>query len=242
MPTQCLYLQKGKCRICEKSCGTHAIDFKQKEEVVEIEVGSVILACGTAEFDAKLKGEYGYGVFPNVLTSIEYERILSASGPTGGHISRPSDHARAEENRDPSVRGFAGHPGGNEHCSAICCMQAAKDAIITQEHLPKAKTTIFYMDIRAYGKGFDKFIDKARDRHDTTFINGRIASVESDPETNDLAIRYITQDGKIHRRHVRPARAVGRHPAVGCVHGHGEASGRGARQIGVRQRRHAGAR
>jgi len=86
---------------------------------------------------------------------------------------------------------------GSEHCSAICCMQAAKDAIITQEHLPKAKTTIFTMDIRAYGKGFDQFIDKARNRHDTTFINGRIASVESDPKTNDLFIRYITQDGKI---------------------------------------------
>jgi heterodisulfide reductase subunit A len=194
---QCLYLQKGKCRICEKMCGTHAIDFNQKEEVVEIEVGSVILASGTAEFDAKLKGEYGYGVFPNVLTSIEYERILSASGPTGGHITRPSDHAEPKKIAILQCVGSRDIQAGSEHCSAICCMQAAKDAIITQEHLPKAKTTIFYMDIRAYGKGFDQFIDKARNRHDTTFINGRIASVESDPTTNDLFIRYITQDGKI---------------------------------------------
>ena len=108
---KCLYLQKGKCRICEKSCGTNAIDFNQKEERLTIEVGSVILACGTTEFDAKLKGEYGYGIFPNVLTSIEYERILSASGPTGGHISRPSDHKEPKKDRHSPVRGFAGHSG-----------------------------------------------------------------------------------------------------------------------------------
>jgi heterodisulfide reductase subunit A len=194
---KCLYLQKGRCRICEKSCGTKAIDFNQKEERLTIEVGSVILACGTTEFDAKLKGEYGYGVFPNVLTSIEYERILSASGPTGGHICRPSDHKEPKKIAILQCVGSRDIQAGNEHCSAICCMQAAKDAIITQEHLPGAKTTIFYMDIRAYGKGFDRFIDKAKARHDTNFINGRIASVESNPQTNDLEIRYITQDGKV---------------------------------------------
>jgi heterodisulfide reductase subunit A2 len=195
-PEKCLYLQKGRCRLCEKSCGTKAIDFSQKDELLEFEVGSVILACGTTEFDAKLKGEYGYGVFPNVLTSIEYERILSASGPTGGHICRPSDKKEPEKIAILQCVGSRDVQAGNEHCSAICCMQAAKDAIITQEHLPGAKTTVFYMDIRAYGKEFDRFIDKARDRHDTAFINGRIASVESNPETNDLYIHYITQDGK----------------------------------------------
>jgi heterodisulfide reductase subunit A len=196
-PAKCLYLQKGKCRICEKSCGMNAIDFAQKEEVVEIDVGSIIIACGTTEFNAKLKGEYGYGIFPNVLTSIEYERILSASGPTGGHITRPSDHKEPKKIAILQCVGSRDLQAGNEHCSAICCMQAAKDAIITQEHLPAAVSTIFYMDIRAYGKGFDRFIDKAQKRHDTVFINGRIASVESDPVTNDLEIRYITQDGKV---------------------------------------------
>ena len=192
---KCLYLTKGTCRLCEKSCGTHAIDFRQKEEAVKIEVGSVILACGTAEFDARLKGEYGYGVFPNVVTSIEYERLLSASGPTGGHIVRPSDKKEPKKIAILQCVGSRDVAAGNEHCSAICCMQAAKDAIITQEHLPKTKTTIFYMDIRAYGKGFDRFIEKAKARHDTSFINGRIASVESDPVSNDLDIQYITQDG-----------------------------------------------
>jgi heterodisulfide reductase subunit A len=195
-PAKCLYLRKGTCRLCEKACGTNAIDFLQKEEQVTLDVGSVILACGTTEFDARLKGEYGYGVFPNVITSIEYERILSASGPTGGHITRPSDKKEPEKIAILQCVGSRDIQAGNEHCSAICCMQAAKDAIITQEHLPQAKSTIFYMDIRAFGKGFDRFVDKARDLHETTFINGRIASVESNPKTNDLEIRYITQEGK----------------------------------------------
>jgi heterodisulfide reductase subunit A2 len=194
--TKCLYLNKGTCRLCEKSCGTSAVDFKQKQEEVTIDVGSVILASGTTEFNARLKGEYGYGVFPNVITSIEYERILSASGPSGGHITRPSDKKEPKKIAILQCVGSRDIQAGNEHCSAICCMQAAKDAIITQEHLPQAKSTIFYMDIRAFGKGFDRFIDKAKDRHDTKFVNGRIASVESNPKTNDLEIRYITQDGK----------------------------------------------
>jgi heterodisulfide reductase subunit A len=196
-PVRCLYLNKGTCRLCEKACGTHAIDFKQKEEAVTIEVGTIVLACGTAEFDARLKGEYGYGVFPNVITSIEYERLLSASGPTSGHIVRPSDKKEPKKIAILQCVGSRDISAAGEHCSAICCMQAAKDAIITQEHLPGAKSTIFYMDIRAYGKGFDRFIDKAKDRHDTAFVNGRIASVESDPVTNNLTIRYITQDGTV---------------------------------------------
>jgi heterodisulfide reductase subunit A2 len=194
-PKSCLYLRKGTCRLCEKACGTNAIDFTQKEERLVIETGSVILASGAAEFNAKLKGEYGYGMFPNVMTSIEYERMLSASGPSCGHITRPSDKQEPEKIAILQCVGSRDIAAGNEHCSAICCMQAAKDAIITQEHLPEAKTTIFYMDIRAFGKGFDRFVEKAKDKHETTFINGRIASVESDPVTNDLVIHYITPDG-----------------------------------------------
>ena len=190
-PKTCLYLTKGKCRVCEKFCDVGAIDFNQKEETIDIDVGAVILASGTTEFDAKLKGEYGYGIFPNVITSMEYERILSASGPTAGHISRPSDHKEPKKIAILQCVGSRDVQAGNEHCSAICCMQAAKDAIITQEHLPSAKTTIFYMDIRAYGKGFDRFVDKARDRHDTRFINGRIASVESSPATDDLLVLSV---------------------------------------------------
>ncbi|MHC4713295.1 MAG: FAD-dependent oxidoreductase, partial [Planctomycetota bacterium] len=195
----CIYHQRGKCRICEKVCQADAIDFEQKEQILELEVGSVILACGTREFDATLKSEYGYKVFPNVVTSIEFERLLSASGPTEGHVTRPSDGKEPKKIAILQCVGSRDVQAGNEHCSAICCMQAAKDAIITQEHLPEAETTIFYMDVRAYGKGFDRFIDRAKEEHRTRFICGRIGSVESDPETNDLVVQYVTQDGSIEK-------------------------------------------
>ncbi len=193
----CRYHLTGRCRVCERFCQVGAIDFEQKEQILTLEVGSVILACGSQEFDARLKGEYGYKVFPNVLTSIEFERILSASGPTGGHVTRPSDGKEPKTIAILQCVGSRDVLAGNEHCSAICCMQAAKHAIITQEHLPEVRTTIFYMDIRAYGKGFDRFVDRAKEEHGTRFVAGRIASVESDPETNDLTIHYITQEGSI---------------------------------------------
>ena len=193
----CRYFRTGKCRVCEKFCQANAIDFEQEEELLELEVGSVILATGSREFDARLKGEYGYKIFPNVVTSIEYERMLSASGPTEGHIVRPSDHREPERIAILQCVGSRDIQAGNEHCSAICCMQAAKDAIITREHLPNAVSTVFYMDIRAYGKGFDKFVDRAKDEHKTRFICGRIASVEADPDTENLSIRYVLQDGTI---------------------------------------------
>jgi len=195
----CRYHLTGKCRVCEKFCEVKAIDFEQKEQILELEVGSVILACGSQEFNAGLKNEYGYKLFPNVITSIEFERILSASGPTGGHVVRPSDGKEPKKIAILQCVGSRDTQAGNEHCSAICCMQAAKDAIITQEHLPEVQTTIFYMDVRAYGKGFDRFVDMAEEQHKTRFICGRIASVESNPHTDALLIQYITQEGVINR-------------------------------------------
>ncbi len=195
----CRYHLTGKCRVCEKFCEVKAIDFEQKEQVLELEVGSLIIACGSQEFDAGLKNEYGYKLFPNVITSIEFERILSASGPTGGHVVRPSDGKEPKKIAILQCVGSRDVQAGNEHCSAICCMQAAKDAIIAQEHLPEVQTTIFYMDVRAYGKGFDRFVDRAKEKHKTRFICGRIASVEADPQTDTLLIQYITQEGNIRR-------------------------------------------
>ena len=195
----CRYHLTGKCRVCEKFCQVHAIDFEQKPKVLDFEVGAVILASGSQEFDARLKDEYAYKLFPNVVTSIEFERMLSASGPTSGHVVRPSDEKEPERIAILQCVGSRDVQAGNEHCSAICCMQAAKDAIIVQEHLPEVKTTIFYMDVRAYGKGFDRFVDRAREKHGTRYICGRIASVEEDPGTDNLNIAYITQNGSIQR-------------------------------------------
>ena len=195
----CIYHLRGKCRVCEKFCQADAIDFEQKEQMLDLEVGTVILASGSQEFDARLMDEYGYKVFPNVLTSIEYERILSASGPTSGHVLRPSDGKEPKRIAILQCVGSRDVQAGNEHCSAICCMQAAKDAIIAQEHLPGAQTTIFYMDIRAYGKGFDRFVERAKEKHKTRFICGRISSVEENPKSDNLIIQYITQEGVMQR-------------------------------------------
>ena len=194
-PEHCIYFRRGKCRICEKVCQVGAIDYEQKERTIELDVGSVILACGSQEYDAVLKSEYGYGLFPNVMTSIEFERILSASGPTGGHVTRPSDAREPKRIALIQCVGSRDPHAGNEHCSAICCMQAAKHAIIVQEHLPEAQSTIFYMDTRAYGKGFDRFVDRAKDKHKTRYICGRVSSVESTPHTDDLVVHFMEQDG-----------------------------------------------
>ncbi|MBN2035896.1 MAG: CoB--CoM heterodisulfide reductase iron-sulfur subunit A family protein [Chitinispirillaceae bacterium] len=197
--THCLYFQKGKCRICEKFCDAKAIDYTQQQQLINLEVGAIVVASGSQEFDARCKGEYGYGVFPNVVTSIEFERILSASGPTAGHVTRPSDHKEPRRIAFVQCVGSRDIKQGNEHCSAICCMQAAKHATIVREHLPEASGTIFYMDIRSYGKGFDRFVERARDEHRTRLVCGRIASLEEDPRTDNVFVHYITQDGNICR-------------------------------------------
>ncbi len=188
---RCLHFTRGKCGNCAKVCEMKAIDFNQKEEHIELDVGSVILAAGLGEFNAVLKDEYGYRLYPNVVTSMEFERILSASGPTQGHVVRPSD------NREPKKVAFLQCVGsrdcraGGEYCSAICCMQAAKDAIIITEHVSDCEIAIFGMDIRAFGKNFDKFIERAQNEHNTRFVRARVSSVEVNPANNDLFVRYV---------------------------------------------------
>jgi heterodisulfide reductase subunit A len=192
----CIYLTRGKCRICEKFCEPKAIDFNQKEENIDIEVGSIILAAGLSEFNALLKDEYGYKIYPNVITSMEFERILSASGPTQGHVLRPSDGKEPKKIAFIQCVGSRDENVGNDYCSSICCMQAAKDAIIITEHLRDAEITVFGMDIRAYGKNFDKFIERAEHEHNTHFIRTRISSVEIDPTNDNLEVHY-EEDGHI---------------------------------------------
>lgn len=196
----CIYHQRGKCRICEKFCEARAIDYDQKEEVMDLEVGSIILAAGVGEFNAALKDEYGYRTFPNVVTSIEFERLLSASGPTRGHILRPSDGKEPQRIAFIQCVGSRDIQVGNEHehCSAICCMQAAKDAIILAEHLRDVQTSVFGMDIRAYGKNFDNFVERAEKEHGTRFIRSRISSVEIDPAQDNLVIQYA-KNGRVQR-------------------------------------------
>ena len=194
----CIFLTKGKCGACKKLCEADAIDYEQAPEDLEIEVGAVVVALGSDEFEAVLKDEYSYGTSPNVITSIELERYLSASGPTEGHILRPSDEVEPKRVAFLQCVGSRDMQVNKAYCSAICCMQAAKDSIILREHLSDVESTVFYMDVRAYGKGFDRFVERAKDEHQVRFLRARVSSVEVDPETESPRVRYNADDGTIH--------------------------------------------
>ena len=146
----CLYLTKGRCRVCEEVCQAGAIDFEQQEEILELEVGALLLATGFDPFDPAALKEYGYGKIENVITGLEYERLICASGPTGGHLERPSD------GKVPGAIAFIQCVGSRDvnykpYCSSVCCMHATKEAILANEHYPDLKSFIFYTDMRAVG-------------------------------------------------------------------------------------------
>jgi heterodisulfide reductase subunit A len=167
----CIYFEKGKCRACEKFCPAGAIVLDQKPVVHKLEVGSVILAPGFKAFDPKLY-DYGYGVNPDVVTSIEFERILSASGPFQGHLQRPSDQRAPKKIAWLQCVGSRDtQRGAHSYCSGICCMYAIKEAIVAKEHASEPlETTIFFMDIRTHGKDFEKYYNRARDEYGVRFV------------------------------------------------------------------------
>lgn len=177
------------CSVCEKTCAAHSIKFDQKPEDVEIEVGAIIVATGYRLFDTNKRPEYGHGKYDNVITGLTLERILGASGPTGGHIVRPSDGRVPKKiaflqcvgSRDPSI--------GNSYCSRVCCMYALKQARLLKEHVPDADITIFYMDIRAFGKGYEEFYRRACDELKLKLVKGRVAQVKEEPETRNLLLK-----------------------------------------------------
>ena len=193
----CLFLTRHTCGVCKKICQADAVDYDQKPQDLELKVGAAVLALGSEEFEANLKDEYGYRTFPNVVTSIELERLLSASGPTEGHVRRPSDGKEPARVAFLQCVGSRDMQVGNDYCSAICCMQAVKDSIILTEHLREVRSTIFGMDVRAYGKGFDRFVDRAKGEHGVRFLRARVSSVEDDPETENLRLRYVAEDGRL---------------------------------------------
>ncbi len=190
----CRYFTKGKCRICEKVCKNKAISFDQKDEIVKLDTGAVILAGGFEPFDARLKGEYGHGRWPNVITSLEYERILSAAGPCQGHIQRLSDGTSPRRIAWIQCVGSRDSHIGQEYCSAVCCMSATKQAMITREHAPDIDTTIFFIDIRAQGKGFDRFYERSKSENDVRYVRSMISRVIPNPEDDTLNIAYAAPD------------------------------------------------
>ncbi|PIP08861.1 MAG: heterodisulfide reductase, partial [Syntrophobacteraceae bacterium CG23_combo_of_CG06-09_8_20_14_all_50_8] len=184
------------CGLCERACLAGAVDYSDKETTEKISVGSVILSPGFEVFDAKLRPEFGYGVFPNVVTSIELERILSATGPHRSHLLRPSDGAIPERIAFIQCVGSRDVSCGNDFCSSICCMYAVKEAIIAKEHVHFVKPTIFNMDIRAYGKGFDAYYERAKADYGVRFIKCMVSKVREKPKTNNLVVGYLSEEGK----------------------------------------------
>lgn len=195
-PEHCLYLTKNKCRACEKACTAHAIDFFQKDEEIIVETGAIIFAIGTALFDAKEKPEYGYGRFSNVITSMEMERILSASGPTSGEVIRMSDKKHPQKIAFIQCVGSRDSSCDNEYCSAVCCMYATKEASIIKEHNPDIDISIFYMDMRAYGKDFERYYEKAKNELNINYIRSLPSSIEEIGTSNNLLLKYETPEGE----------------------------------------------
>jgi len=182
-PDHCRKLQTGKCGICAKICPTKAIRFDMEETIITEEVGAIIAATGYDLVDWKtLCPEYGGGEYPDVVTALQYERMLSASGPTGGHIKRPSDGKEPKNvvfiqcvgSRDPSINKPA--------CSAFCCMYTAKQAVLTKEHIPDSQAYVFYMDIRAPGKLYDEFTRRTVEQYGVQYIRGRVATIQPAPD------------------------------------------------------------
>jgi len=191
----CLYLKERKCRLCEGVCKNSAIDFTQTGEKLEVKVGAVILAPGFEPFDPRVRAEYRYGEFQNVVTSLDYERLLCATGPYEGEILRSSDKRHPHNIAWLHCVGSRQVlEGGNSYCSAVCCTYTQKQVILTKDHDSDARCTIFHNDIRSYGKDFERFYQRAEKLPGVRFIRSYTSIVKEDPETQNVTVRYSTTE------------------------------------------------
>ncbi|NWF96517.1 MAG: hydrogenase iron-sulfur subunit [Candidatus Thorarchaeota archaeon] len=183
-----------ECMTCVKTCKASAIDFAIKDEPVEINAGAIILATGYKLLDPSTVPEYGYGRYANVVSSLEYERMVSASGPTRGVVMRPSD------GREPHRIAFVQCVGSRDvnhcaYCSRICCTYATKESIITKEHTPEVHIDILYNDMRAFGKGFEEFLVRGETEYGIRYVKGLPSEIQEDPATGDLLVRHSDVKG-----------------------------------------------
>jgi heterodisulfide reductase subunit A-like polyferredoxin len=187
----------SECMSCVFACGVNAIDHDMAARDEAVHVGAVILAPGYQVYRAELSQEYGLGRYPNVITALQFERLLSASGPTFGHIQRPSDDATPR--RIAFLQCVGSRDQSHDYCSAVCCMYATKEAIMAKEHEPDLDIQVFMMDMRAFSKGYWSYFERARDRYGVEYTRCRISNLHEDPHTHDLIVRYQDEDGQLYR-------------------------------------------
>ena len=183
----CLYLTKGICRVCERFCEAGAINFLQKAETFKVEAASVIVATGLETYDPSPLKEYGYKRFRNVVTALELERMITATGPTEGQLLRPSDGKHPKRVTFIQCVGSRSLQEGCPYCSAVCCMHATKEAILVKEHIPDAEVTIMYTDLRAFGKGFRDFVNRAKSEYGIMYIRAKPAEIREEPKDGSLS-------------------------------------------------------
>lgn len=186
-----------KCGVCKKVCPAGAVDYEQQDIVVDVNVGAVILSPGYELFNTAGISEYGHGRMPNVVTNLEMERILSASGPFEGEVRRPSDGAHPKKIAWIQCVASRDRRKNMPHCSSVCCMASIKEAVIAREHDSSIEPTIFFMDIRAYGKDFDKYYERAKTLGGVRFLRSMVSRVVEDPITRSLEITYVNEDDSL---------------------------------------------
>ena len=194
----CIKMLTGDCGVCSQACASGAIDYTQEKQQIDLEVGSVILAPGFKTFDPSGIAAYGYGKYPNVYTSLEFERILSPGGPFQGHVKRRSDGKEPQKDRLDPLRRHAERPGRRPpYCSNFCCMASLKQAIIAREHIgPQLDMALFYMDMRTPRKDFEKYCVRIKDQG-ARLIRSRVHSVKPVGDDGDLEVRYVTEAGEV---------------------------------------------
>jgi len=186
----------SECLQCVAACKAEAIDHKMQDEFLELNVGSILLATGYKLFDPSVQYELGYRRFPDVVTSLEFERILSASGPFQGTLLRPSD--LTPPRKMAFIQCVGSRDARNPYCSSVCCTYAIKEAIIAKEHSTvPLDVTIFLMDLRTYGKDFDRYYERAKEESHVEFIRAKVYDIDGKDGTGDLAVKFATEDGGV---------------------------------------------
>jgi len=210
----CIYLKEKKCRICEGVCQNDAIDLNQTAEKVNVNVGAIILSSGIKPYNPEVKDEYRYRKFENVVTSMDYERLLSSTGPYEGRVLRTSDIKHPKKIAWIQCVGSRRvTPGDNSYCSGVCCTYTQKQVILTKDHDFEAECTIFHNDIRSFGKDFERYYQRAEQLPGVEFIRSYASIVREDPKTKNVFLRYATADeGVIEKEFDMVVLSVGLNP------------------------------